>query len=479
MCENERAWVIPCSLFVLKKLIGGIYLMNIIQSLLTPNKYSRPQTALKGVKAVVIHWVANPGSSAEGNRNFFNNRKSGTSGFGSAHYIVEGTKVIQCLPNSELAYHVGSNVYTASALRNLSSYPNNCTIGIEMTHPDWTGKPDATTYKTTVELAASLLKTYGLKSENLWTHHQVVGWKDCHRYYTNNPSAWVQFVSDVHKALTGKTVTIPTPKPSDKNDLELVEAYGLGDKGSKVKEIQSNLFKLGYKLPKYGADSHFGDETVSAVKAFQKANKLAVDGIAGKATLAKIKELLTKSKTPSSPTPSKPSSSKASGSLKSKVDGLRFYAKASWDDKDVVGTVNKGAGFPTVVEKVKVGTAYQYKVKNSKGATYYITASDKYVELSGTVKAPSPAKKATKPKQAAKSSSIKSVGKIKIIGVSNAAIIMDKPDRNSAKNLDTIALGKTIEISGSVKGSNNPKGYWEVIYKGKRAYISGQYGSKV
>lgn len=141
--------------------------------------------------------------------------------------------------------------------------------------------------------------------------------------------------------------------------------------------------------------------------------------------------------------------------------------------------MNKGVGFPTVVEKVKVGSAYQYKVKNSKGTVFYITASDKFVEVTGEVKTSAPAKKATKPKQAAKSSSIKSVGKIKIIGVSNAAIIMDKPDRNSAKNLDTIALGKTIEISGSVKGSNNPKGYWEVIHKGKRAYISGQYGSKV
>lgn len=76
--------------------------MNIIQNLLTPNKYFRPQTALKGVKGIVIHWFANLGSSAEEIRNFFNNRKSGSTGFGSAHYIVEGTKVIQCLPNSEL-----------------------------------------------------------------------------------------------------------------------------------------------------------------------------------------------------------------------------------------------------------------------------------------------------------------------------------------------------------------------------------------
>lgn len=77
------------------------------------------------------------------------------------------------------------------------------------------------------------------------------------------------------------------------------------------------------------------------------------------------------------------------------------------------------------------------------------------------------------------SSSIKSVGKIKIVGVSSAAIVMDKPDRNSSKNIGTVKLGSTISISGSVKGKNNSKGYWEVIYNGKRGYISGQFGSKI
>ncbi|MCY8532555.1 N-acetylmuramoyl-L-alanine amidase family protein [Bacillus vallismortis] len=183
-------------------------------------------------------------------------------------------------------------------------------------------------------------------------------------------------------------------------------------------------------------------------------------------------------KTSIKPTTSSPSSSSAaSGSLKSKVDGLRFYSKPSWEDKDVVGTVNKGIGFPTVVEKVKVGSAYQYKVKNSKDATYYITASDKYVDVTGSVKTSSPAPKTTS--TSSSSSSIKSVGKIKIVGVSSAAIVMDKPDRNSSKNIGTVKLGSTILISGSVKGKNNSKGYWEVIYNGKRGYISGQFGSKI
>jgi len=205
----------------------------------------------------------------------------------------------------------------------------------------------------------------------------------------------------------------------------------------------------------------------SKLTAFRK----KVDSLLGNKTVSN-------STAPSS-TKSSSSSSAASGSLKSKVNGLRFYSKPSWEDKDVVGTVNKGYGFPTVVEKVKVGSAYQYKVKNSKGATYYITASDKYVEVSGSVKTASSPSKSTASKSSSGSSSIKSVGKIKIVGVSNAAIVMDKPDRNNSKNIGTVKLGSKIDISGSVKGKNNPKGYWEVIYNGRRGYVSGQFGTRV
>lgn len=62
----------------------------------------------------------------------------------------------------------------------------------------------------------------------------------------------------------------------------------------------------------------------------------------------------------------------------SKVDKLRFYSKPSWADKDVAGIVTKGLGF-TIDEKVMVNGSPQYKVHNSKGETYYITASEEYV----------------------------------------------------------------------------------------------------
>lgn len=59
-----------------------------------------------------------------------------------------------------------------------------------------------------------------------------------------------------------------------------------GDKGPYVKEAQDDLLKLGYSLPKYGADSDFGRETENAVKALQKDYGLAVDGIIGQKTWA-------------------------------------------------------------------------------------------------------------------------------------------------------------------------------------------------
>lgn len=60
---------------------------------------------------------------------------------------------------------------------------------------------------------------------------------------------------------------------------------------------------------------------------------------------------------------------------------LRFYHCPSWEDRHVAGTMPYNWGFPTVVRKLKVGGAYQYEVRNSKGATYYITASPRYVKL--------------------------------------------------------------------------------------------------
>lgn len=177
-------------------------MLEIQENFLTPNPYSRPQRKLNKVKGIVIHWVANPNTSALANRNYFENLSKQTDPengtYASAHYIIglEG-EIIQCIPDNEMAYHAGSNTYTQNALDRLSSYPNNCTIAIECCHTDRDGRMTDKTYASLVRLAAHKLKQYNLTVEDLWRHYDIVGWKDCHRWFVRNPSEWTKFKSDV------------------------------------------------------------------------------------------------------------------------------------------------------------------------------------------------------------------------------------------------------------------------------------------
>lgn len=61
-----------------------------------------------------------------------------------------------------------------------------------------------------------------------------------------------------------------------------------GSKGSSVKALQILLISYGYSCGSYGADGSFGSATDAAVRAFQEANGLTVDGIVGAATWSKL-----------------------------------------------------------------------------------------------------------------------------------------------------------------------------------------------
>lgn len=61
-----------------------------------------------------------------------------------------------------------------------------------------------------------------------------------------------------------------------------------GDKGESVKAMQRLLIANGYNCGGYGADGDFGAATEKALKSFQKAKGLAVDGICGPATWASL-----------------------------------------------------------------------------------------------------------------------------------------------------------------------------------------------
>ena len=165
-----------------------------LKKLLTPNEWSRPQTRLLSVKGLVVHWVGNPQTSSTANWRFFESRKGGDYGYGSAHYIIglEG-EAVQCIPDDEMAYHVGALEYTDYALAKFGDYPNNCTIGIETCHLDWEGHYSTKTLEATAKLIAALCKTHGLHPiRDVTTHYAITG-KDCPKFFVARPKAWDWF----------------------------------------------------------------------------------------------------------------------------------------------------------------------------------------------------------------------------------------------------------------------------------------------
>ena len=64
------------------------------------------------------------------------------------------------------------------------------------------------------------------------------------------------------------------------------EPLSSGAKGDEVRRMQERLTELGYSPGT--ADGIFGSGTKSAVKAFQRRNKLEADGVAGVRTLAAL-----------------------------------------------------------------------------------------------------------------------------------------------------------------------------------------------
>ena len=62
--------------------------------LLTPNPYSRPQMAIEEVKGIVVHYTANPGTTAEQNRSYFESLKDTQKTKASSHFVVGDRKSV-------------------------------------------------------------------------------------------------------------------------------------------------------------------------------------------------------------------------------------------------------------------------------------------------------------------------------------------------------------------------------------------------
>lgn len=160
--------------------VDRIHYPSYVQSeIIDQDGHSRTGWALDRPKNIVIHYVANPGSSAKANRDFFNSPQSRVS----AHFVVGlNGEVIQCIPLDEQS--------------SASNNRNHDTISIEVCHPDATGQFNGDSYYAVVKLTAWLCDTFGLSEKDVIRHYDVTG-KDCPKYYVENPGAWEQLKEDI------------------------------------------------------------------------------------------------------------------------------------------------------------------------------------------------------------------------------------------------------------------------------------------
>ena len=163
---------------------------EVSEQLLTVNDYSRPGLAIDQVNGIVVHYTANPGSTAQDNRDYFNGLQYSGQTEASSNFIVglDG-EIIQCVPTWEIAY--------ASNERNAD------TVSIEVCHPDETGKFTDATYRSLVQLTAWLCVKFDLKEDQIIRHYDVTG-KNCPKYFVENEDAWEMFKDNVWDAVQKK-----------------------------------------------------------------------------------------------------------------------------------------------------------------------------------------------------------------------------------------------------------------------------------
>lgn len=93
-----------------------------------------------------------------------------------------------------------------------------------------------------------------------------------------------------------EAVSKPTAGDKEKNEkktkTEVCKVYlnvlRKGSSGNSVKAMQGILIANGYSCGRWGADGDFGADTLAAVRKYQSAKRLEVDGIVGQETWGKL-----------------------------------------------------------------------------------------------------------------------------------------------------------------------------------------------
>ncbi|UOB80786.1 peptidoglycan recognition protein family protein [Bacillus sp. ZJS3] len=272
------------------------------------------------------------------------------------HYAVDWNETIQIADTKYIAYGAGPGA-------------NKRFVHVELCETKDYEKFKRS-YDKYVKLLAKLLRDRGLSVEKeLWTHYDVTKYlggtdhEDPLEYLKSHGVSEAQFRADVQRAYNTSSVDVSVPENPSKSaevptavtdGIAYIEGYnvnlrkGPGTSYSKIRQLNKPESYIVWG-EKDGWLNLGGEQWIKNDPSYVKfSRKNTVDSsIVGKRVV-------------------------------SKVNNLRFYNSPSWQDKDVAGSVDAGLGFTTYT-KINVNGSPQFKVHNSKGKTYYVTANEAFV----------------------------------------------------------------------------------------------------
>lgn len=156
------------------------------QDFLDFNPYSRSGKKRTKIDNIVVHYVANPKSTAKNNRDYFNNMENQPEQdrrYVSSHFIIgiDG-EIIQCVPLDEIA--------------NANAPRNEDTVSIECCHPDSTGEFTKETQESLIRLTAWLCEELNLTEQDVIRHYDI-NEKNCPKFYVEDGDAWKSLKKEI------------------------------------------------------------------------------------------------------------------------------------------------------------------------------------------------------------------------------------------------------------------------------------------
>lgn len=297
------------------------------------------------VKFLVAHETANNNADADAHYKYFNNITFSAS----AHTFIDDKKILEIIPINEKAWHV---MYNQDKRVLGLGYANDNAIGTELCRPG--NFKEA--YDRYVWYHAYLCKKFGLQPKKHIVSHKVLDPQrrsDPQSWLNPNGVTWDQFINDVQNYFVnweGKTNSEPAQsKPANDKLYRVRSSWGNASSQKGAFASLSNAKALADKHKGYKVYDHNGKVVYPKTPA-KKDFEWVGTNLKGRRVESIYK-----------------------GS-----DGLNYYDGPRWNNPS--GTFKYGHGW--IVDNLyRVNGSLMYRVQNSKGDLYWITASSKYVKV--------------------------------------------------------------------------------------------------